>query len=73
MYLKSIGTDDYSSVLSIIEEIKSEKNSITEQFKSLKIVSNNALESQALLQLKNEYCSKQGCLNCAFGNELLKN
>lgn len=72
MYLKSLGLTDYSSVIAIIEQVKPEKNTIISKFKDLKIESNNAFETQALLQLKNEYCSKQCCLQCAIGKELLK-
>ncbi|MBI9041708.1 DUF2851 family protein [Lutibacter sp.] len=72
MYLKSMGATDYSSVISIIEQLKPENNTIISKFEDLKIESNNAFETQALLQLKNEYCSKQLCLQCAIGKELLK-
>ena len=72
MYLKTLGTSNYSSVLEIIAQIKPEKNTIISNFNNLKIKSKNAFESQALLQLKNEYCNKQLCLQCAIGKELLK-
>jgi hypothetical protein len=72
MYLKALGSTDYTSVISLIEQLKPEKNTIISKFNELKIKSNNAFETQALLQLKNEYCSKQLCLQCAIGKELLK-
>ncbi|MBM3436843.1 MAG: DUF2851 domain-containing protein, partial [Bacteroidetes bacterium] len=31
-----------------------------------------AFNTQALLQLKAEYCSGRKCLSCAIGNNLLK-
>ena len=71
MYLKSLGESDYSLVLQIIEQIKPEKNIIISKFNELKIKTNNAFETQALLQLKNEYCNKQLCLQCSIGKELL--
>lgn len=71
MYLKSLGKSDFSSVISIIEQVKPEKNTIISNFKDLKIRSSNAFETQALLQLKNKYCSKQLCLQCSIGKELL--
>ena len=52
-------------------QIPSEKNSILEKFLKLKTLSSSALESQALIQLKNEYCDKNRCLQCAIGNEIL--
>ncbi|NLP56715.1 DUF2851 family protein [Lutibacter sp. B1] len=72
-YLKSIGKDDVSSIISIAENIKPESNSIISKFNDLKIRSENAFKTQALLELKNEYCNKQLCLQCAIGKELLKN
>lgn len=73
VYLKSLGKEDFSSILKIIDEIKPEKNSVISKFSELKIKSKNAFETQALLQLKNEYCTKQLCLQCEIGKELLKN
>jgi len=73
MYLKSLGKSNFSSVILLIEEIKPEKNTIISKFKECKIKSTNAFETQALLQLKNEYCNKQNCLQCEIGKELLKN
>ena len=55
-----------------LEEIKAEKNSITHGFTSLRVANKNAFDSQALIQLKNEYCSKKRCLECGIGNSILK-
>ena len=55
-----------------LEEVAPEKNSITKGFESLGFSNKNALDSQALLQLKNEYCNHTYCLQCAIGNSLLK-
>ncbi|WP_298287012.1 DUF2851 family protein [uncultured Lutibacter sp.] len=72
-YLKSLGKNDFSSLLQLIQQMKPEKNSIISNFNMLKVKSDNAFKTQALLQLKNEYCSKQRCLECSIGKELLKN
>jgi len=55
-----------------LEETAAEKNSITNGFKQTGISINSAFDSQALIQLKNNYCSKKRCLECAIGNKLLK-
>ncbi len=73
VYLKHFGKLDESVILNLIQQLKPEKNSIIDKFNLLKIKSKNAFETQALLQLKNEYCAKQKCLQCAVGNWLLKN
>jgi hypothetical protein len=59
-------------LLSIVEAIPSEKNAIIEKFKGIGVISTSAFESQALLQLKNEYCEAKKCLQCAIGLQLLK-
>ncbi len=58
-------------IVKLMKQITFEKNNIIEKFNSLKKVSNSALQSQSLLQLKNEYCNKNKCLQCAIGNSLL--
>ena len=73
VYLKHIGKLDEELILQLIQQIKPEKNSIIEKFNFLKIETKNALETQALLQLKNNYCNKNQCLQCAVGNKLLVN
>lgn len=72
LYLKSLGKNDLSTVLTIIAKIKPEKNVIISKFNELNIKSNTAFETQALLQLNNEYCNKQLCLSCVIGKELLR-
>ena len=55
-----------------LEEIAAEKNSITKGFEGLNFSNKKAFDSQAMIQLKNEYCNKKLCLHCAIGNALLK-
>jgi hypothetical protein len=55
-----------------LEKTASESNSITKGFAKLGIENKNAFDSQALIELKNEYCSKKRCLDCGVGNALLK-
>lgn len=56
-----------------LEEIAAEKNNITKGFQKLGIENKSAFDSQALIELKNEYCSKKRCLACGVGNSILKN
>ena len=58
--------------LQCLEYTGAEKNLITNGFKQLQIDNKNARDSQALIELKNEYCSKKRCLECAVGNSVLK-
>jgi hypothetical protein len=58
--------------MQLIKQVSSEKNSIISNFSTLEIKAKNAMESQALLELKNNYCTKKRCLQCAIGNSLLR-
>ena len=71
-YAKQKGQVIDEQIITIITNIASEKNSIIEAYNSLKKVSHTALDSQALIQLKTEYCDKHQCLKCAIGNSILK-
>ncbi len=55
-----------------LENISAEKNSITKGYSSLHIQNKTAFDSQALIQLKNEYCNKKRCLDCSVGNKLVR-
>jgi hypothetical protein len=69
-----IKTDfDEETILRLIQQLTPEKNSIIEAFANLKIPANNAMESQALIELKNNYCTKKRCLQCAIGIKLVRN
>jgi hypothetical protein len=56
-----------------LEKLDAERNTIIEKFENLGIKAVNAMQSQALLQLKNTYCQPKRCLHCTIGNNLLKN
>ena len=55
-----------------LEEMSAEKNVITKGFEALGTANKNAFDSQALIQLKKNYCNHKRCLECAVGNKLLK-
>jgi hypothetical protein len=71
-YAKNQGKEISEDLIQLLNEVASEKNAIMDKFNSFGIKSKNAFESQSLLQLKNEYCNKSRCLECAIGMELLK-
>ncbi|MBC7642594.1 MAG: DUF2851 family protein [Flavobacterium sp.] len=72
-YAKHLGKEISEDLIAILNQVASENNSIIDKFNSFGIKSKNAFDSQSLLQLKNEYCNKSRCLDCAVGMELLKN
>jgi hypothetical protein len=55
-----------------LEETAAERNAIIRGFEQMGIENKNAFDSQSLIELKNEYCNKKRCLECAVGNWLLK-
>lgn len=71
-YAKSQGKEISEDLIQLINDVAPEKNAIMDKFSSFGIKSKNAFETQSLLQLKNEYCNKSRCLDCAIGMELLK-
>lgn len=70
-YANQLGKDKNETILKILNAVSSEKNNIVAKFQQLKPISKSAMQSQALLQLKTEYCDKNKCLQCAIGNKLL--
>ncbi len=71
-YAKTNNKEVGNNLLNLISSIRSEKNSIVSRFKEEKLLLKNAMESQAAIQLKKEYCDSNLCLKCAIGFELLK-
>lgn len=71
-YAKSQGKEISEELIALLNEVAAEKNAVIDKFNSFGVLSNSAFDSQSLLQLKNEYCDKSKCLDCAIGMELLK-
>lgn len=57
--------------IDLLRNIPSEKNGILKKWKNHGIRANNAAESQALLEIFNEFCTNKKCLTCTVGNKLL--
>lgn len=55
-----------------LEELKAENNYITRMWDQCGMKAANAADSQAMIQLKKEYCDKKKCLYCRIGYEYLK-
>ncbi|MBK9799860.1 MAG: DUF2851 family protein [Bacteroidetes bacterium] len=74
VYGKKMGQEQFvDRALKFLDVIKPENNSKIAPFASLGFDIQSAYESQGLLQLKNTYCAHKRCLQCAIGNNLLKN
>jgi hypothetical protein len=67
-------TDDYrmtDRAIELLEDIRSEQNSIVTLFRNAGIKCDNALTSQALIQLRRNYCEARKCIYCRLGHRLL--
>ena len=57
--------------IDILNGLPSEKNQILTHWSQYGINSRNAANSQALIELKTQYCDNYKCLNCHIGQQLL--
>ncbi|WP_299395871.1 DUF2851 family protein [uncultured Gelidibacter sp.] len=71
-YLKYQGKNPTEPTLVLAQKISPENNSIITAYHHLKPIATSAMISQALLQLKTEYCDKNKCMECAIGHALIK-
>lgn len=58
--------------LSMLDEMKAEDNSIIRMWRDCGLKISTAADSQAVLQLKKEYCDRRDCLRCRFGYMFIK-
>lgn len=58
--------------LGFLEQLKAENNRIVRLWQQCGLVVHTAGDSQALIQLKKEYCDRKDCLRCRIGYEFLK-
>jgi hypothetical protein len=57
--------------ITFLENISPEENSIIEEWRFSGINSESAFYTQALIQLRNNYCKKRKCLDCRIGSRLI--
>ncbi|MDR0729959.1 MAG: DUF2851 family protein [Prevotellaceae bacterium] len=58
--------------LALLETLPPEKNQITAGWERLGLTADNAFYTQALIQLKTNYCNNRQCLKCSIGADLLR-
>ena len=74
LYGKRNEKDDLCErALTYYELLNPENNSIIRFWKTLGIKSKTSFDSQALIQLKNNYCANLKCLSCIIGKQILLN
>ncbi len=72
-YSKFVGKEISEDLIALMQQVSAEQNNIVDKFEMIGLKSQNAYDSQSLLQLKNEYCNFRNCLKCNIGLELMKN
>lgn len=70
-YSKATGKSINNHALGLLNKMTIEKNSIVNKFITLHEFNSSALTSQALLQLKQNYCDANKCLDCAIGSMII--
>ncbi|MCV9387959.1 DUF2851 family protein [Reichenbachiella ulvae] len=55
----------------LLQSLKPEKNHIISDWEALGMEPENAFDTQALIELKNEFCLKKKCLSCKIGLKLI--
>ena len=58
--------------IAFLKRIPGEQNSITRKWRDLGEASETAFDSQALIELYNDFCYHRRCLNCTIGAMLVK-
>jgi hypothetical protein len=72
VYGSQRGLEEYKErAINLLESMSAENNSIVRKWNEFGIETPNAFYSQAVIQLKREYCEKLRCLNCRIGNEII--
>lgn len=69
----NLNSDYIDYALDLLSQLPAEVNTKTNEFTKLGIKTQNALESQAQIQLFDSLCSKKACLQCNVAEFLLKN
>jgi hypothetical protein len=57
--------------VAILEQLSPESNHIIRKWAAAGIRPDNAAQSQALLQLYNNYCQQHDCLRCQIGYKVI--
>lgn len=71
-YGVSTGNEDYETrAFDLLHGMKAESNSIVAMFQHAGVACNDAFTSQALIELRKEYCETRKCLYCRIGHRML--
>ncbi len=73
VYGETVGNQQYKEqAVALLEQMGAERNRIVRQWQQVGLEPRNAAQSQALIQLKNNYCCNRRCLDCRIGHHVIK-
>lgn len=73
-YARQTGDDDLiERCLGYMEDIPAEQNSLIKKWNQFGFKAKHAIETQALIELKHQYCDQKQCLRCNIGMEIIGN
>lgn len=72
IYGRYFGNNCSEAITDLALSIDSEKNKIVSKFNEFRDFESSAWHSQALLQLKTQYCEQFKCMHCEIGNAVLR-
>jgi hypothetical protein len=66
------GDGQQEKALQLLEALPAEKNHIIDDWQNCGWSAANAAQSQALIQLRNNYCNSRQCLSCVIGLNIIR-
>ncbi len=70
-YDRYLGRNQVDQLMDLMNQLQAERNNIIKGFGTIGVSSTSAFESQSKIQLYNGYCTKNRCLECHIGANLL--
>lgn len=64
--------DFIDRAMKILQQVPPEGNRITRTWRDIGLVAGSAFDSQALIELYNNFCQQNNCLNCNIGAALIR-
>lgn len=58
--------------INFLTSLPAENNGVVRRWKDMRVGASSAFQSQALLQLKTNYCDAHRCLECELGNRIIR-
>jgi Protein of unknown function (DUF2851) len=71
-YKKNKDTLEATMLIEVYEQLPPEKNKVIKLFHSIGLLAFSARDTQAMLELYNNYCNYKKCLSCKIGHVILK-